>query len=114
MTYTVKCSQDTVKFHKKYYENIKNGSKTQTMRIARKRWDVQEGDIVTAVFPGIDETLDIRINVIGYKQLKSLIMEDAILEGYESIADLKNELTRIYPTINKWDRLYYYRFEVVA
>lgn len=113
MNYAINQSQETVKFHKKYFKCIRDGSKTQTLRLARKRLDVQEGDIVTAVFPGIDDTLNIRITKIGYKQFKSINQEDAQMEGFDSIADLKNELTRIYPLVNKWDRLYYYRFEVV-
>ena len=113
MSYVVNQSQEEVKFHKKYYPLIRDGFKTQTLRLARKRLDVQENDIVTAIFPGIDETLNIKINRIGYKQFKSINQEDANREGYESLADLKNELLRIYPLINKFDRLYYYQFEVL-
>lgn len=111
--YSVSELQEEVKFKKEYYPLIRDGVKTQTLRLARKRLDIQEGDTAVAVFPGIPETLKIKVNVIGYKQFKSLTLEDAVLEGFESVADLKNELIRIYPLINKWDRLYYYRFEVV-
>lgn len=69
--------------------------------------------IVTAIFPGISETLKIHIHKIGYKQFKSINLEDALREGFESVTDLKNELIRIYPLINKFDRLYYYQFEVI-
>lgn len=106
-------TQEEVKFKKEYYQLIKDGVKTQTLRLARKRLDVQEGSIVTAVFPGISETLKIHIHKIGYKQFKSINLEDAVREGFESITDLKNELMKIYPLINKFDRLYYYQFEVI-
>ena len=113
MTYKVNELQEEVKFNKKYYPLIRDGKKTQTLRLARKRLDVHEGDLVKAVFPGQDETLLIKINQIGYKQFKSINQEDATREGFESLTDLKNELLRIYPLINKFDRLYYYRFEVL-
>ena len=114
MNYSVDEPQEEIKFDKKYFKLIKNGSKTQTLRLARKRLDVQEDSIVKAIFPGIPETLKIHIHKIGYKQFKSITLEDALCEGFESITDLKNELIRIYPLINKFDRLYYYQFEVIV
>ena len=113
MTYVVHEPVGEVKFKKEYYSLMHDGLKTQTLRLARKRLDVREGDIVTAIFPGIPETLHIQINKIGYKQFKSVNLEDAKREGFDSITDLKNELIKIYPLINKFDRLYYYQFEVV-
>lgn len=113
MEYSVHEPQSEVKFHKKYYPLIKDGVKTQTLRLARKRLDVQEGDIVTAIFPGMDETVNIKIVKIGYKQFKSVTLEDALHEGYDNLADLKNDLISIYPLINKFDRLYYYQFQVI-
>ena len=104
---------EQIKFKKEYYTLMRDGKKTQTMRLARKRLDVQEGNVALAVFPGIPETLKIKITLVGYKQFKSIGLDDAVREGFESVADLKNELLRIYPIINKWDRLYYYQFEVV-
>ena len=104
---------EQIKFKKGYYPLMCEGKKTQTMRLARKRLDVQEGDVALAVFPGMDKTLLLKIRKVGYKQFKSIGLDDAVREGFESVADLKNELLKIYPIINKWDRLYYYQFEVV-
>lgn len=114
MNYSVDEPQEEIKFDKKYYPLISDGVKTQTLRLARKRLDVREGSTVKAVFPGMPETLEIHIHKIGYKQFKSITLEDALREGFESITDLKNELIRIYPLINKFDRLYYYQFEVIV
>ena len=114
MNYSVNETQEEIKFHKKYYSLIRDGVKTQTLRLAHKRLDVHEGDIVTVVFPGIDETLKIHIHKIGYKQFKSITLEDALCEGFENLSDLKNELLSIYPLMNKFDRLYYYKFEVIV
>lgn len=109
--YAVHEAIDEIKFNKKYYPLIRDGYKTQTMRLARKRLDVREGDIVNAVFPGLDEKVKIQIQKIGYKQFKSINKNDAEREGYDSINDLKNDLLKIYPTLNQFDRLYYYIFE---
>ena len=111
--YAVHEVTDEVKFNKKYYPLIRDGYKTQTMRLARKRLDVREGDIVHAVFPGLDEKVKIQIQKIGYKQFKSINKNDAEREGYNSISDLKNDLIKIYPRITRFDRLYYYHFQKV-
>lgn len=103
----------TIKFNKKYYNLIKDGVKTQTMRLARKRLDVQEGDVVTAIFPGTDLTLPVKILKIGYKQAKSINLSDAIREGYQEISQLLTELYYIYPNMNRFDRVYYYQFKVI-
>ena len=113
MSYKVNNPLTCVKFNKKFYELIRDGVKTQTMRLARKRLDVKEGDVVTAIFPGIDETLKIKIIKIGYKQLKSTDLEDALMEGYTGVDELRDDLRKFYPNITRFDRLYYYRFELI-
>ena len=80
------------KFNKEYYMPILTGEKTQTLRKNKKR--VRPGDIVLAVFSGTDFTQKLRITKIGYKQLKQTLM-------------------KIYPRIDKFDRLYYYRFKCI-
>ena len=112
MTYVVHEKQETIKFLKEYYPLIRDNIKTQTMRLASKRLNVNEDDIVTAIFPGITDTLKIKITKIGYRQFKNIKLEDAKREGYDSVGDLKNDLLKIYPCMNKWDRLYYYQFEL--
>lgn len=113
MSYRVTRPVDIIKFHKKYYLSILNRDKTQTMRLANKRLNVRENDVVTAVFPGWDKTLKIRIKKIGYKQAKSIDDEDAKREGFETKEELLSDLKGFYPNMDKWDRLYYYRFELL-
>ena len=36
-----------------------------------------------------------------------------MLEGYDSLDELKKDLLSIYPRLDNFDRLYYYRFKVV-
>ena len=113
MVYIVNNPQTKIKFKKEYYPLIRDGIKTQTLRNPTKRLDVNIGDVVLAVFPGINDTVKIKITQLGYKQFKSINMNDALLEGFDSITDLKNELLKIYPELNDYNRLYYYRFEKV-
>lgn len=113
MSYKVNNQSNVVKFHKKYYLKMLNKDKTQTMRLARKRLDVKEGDVVTAVFPGWNQTLKIKILKIGYKQAKSINDEDAKREGFNTKKELLEDLQGFYPNMDKWDRLYYYRFKVL-
>jgi len=100
-----------LKFNKEYYMPILAGEKTQTMRKNKKR--VKPGEIIRAVFPGTDFTLKLKITKIGYKQLKQITDEDAQLEGYKTNDELKKALMTIYPRIDKFDRLYYYRFKCI-
>lgn len=100
-----------IKFNKEYYQLILDGKKTQTLRTSNKRLQVDE--IIKAIFPGTSNELKIKITDIGYKQFKYLDEEDAMLEGYDSLDELKKDLLSIYPRLDNFDRLYYYRFEVV-
>lgn len=113
MSYKVKNPVGVIKFHKKYYLKMLNGDKTQTMRLARKRLDVRENDIVKAVFPGWDKTLKIKILKIGYKQAKSINEDDARREGFDTVDELLDDLKGFYPNMDKFNRLYYYRFKVL-
>lgn len=113
MSYKVNNPVNVIKFHKKYYLKMLNGDKTQTMRLARKRLDVRENDIVKAVFPGWDKTLKIKILKIGYKQAKSINDDDARCEGFNTVDELLDDLKGFYPNMDKYDRLYYYRFKVL-
>ena len=90
---------------------IKKGIKTQTIRNKNKR--LSEEEIVKAIFPGTEKELLLKITGTGYKQFKYLNDEDSKLEGYTNLEELKKELLYIYPSLDKLDRLYYYRFKVV-
>lgn len=100
-----------LKFNKEYYQPIHDGIKTQTIRKNNKRLNPDE--IVKAIFPGTEKELQIQITETGYKQFKYLDEEDAKLEGYNNLEELKKDLMNIYPLIDGFDRIYYYRFKLV-
>ena len=105
-----------VNFNGEYYEPILNGNKTQTMRIPSSRWDVEEDDLVVANFKGREEKLLLCITKIGYKNFGSINDEDAKREGFGSAAELKHTLEEIYTryTLQEYNRIYYYQFEVAG
>ena len=100
-----------LKFNKEYYPLILDGIKTQTLRKNNKR--LQAGEIVKAIFPGTTHECCLEITKTGYKQFKYLNFEDAELEGYDSVEDLKKDLLNIYPLLDSMSRLYFYRFKVI-
>lgn len=100
-----------LKFNKEYYQPIIAGVKTQTIRKNNKR--LQEEEIVKAIFPGTDIELKIQITHVGYKQFKFLDEEDATREGYQTVNELKQDLLRIYPLLDSFSRVYFYRFKVL-
>ena len=51
MVYIVHEKQKEIKFLKEYYPMIRDGVKTQTMRLASKRLDASVGDRITAMLP---------------------------------------------------------------
>lgn len=104
-----------VKFKQKYYDSIRNGVKTQTMRMAHKRIDVNPGEKIIAIFPDGSELL-LRITNVGYKAFKSINDEDAKREGFETKEELQKELLEIYKDyrIEDYNRFYYYQFEYMG
>ena len=104
-----------LKFKQEYYELIKQGKKTQTMRMPQGRLDIHPGDRVVALFPDGEELL-LNIEDVGYKSFKSIDDEDAHREGFENAEELKNVLREIYKEFNVqgYNRFYYYRFECMA
>ena len=99
-----------LKFNKMYYQMIVDGVKTQTIRKSNKRFGT--GETVKAIFPGTDLEITVIITDAGYKQFKYIDDEDAEREGYSSAQELKEALLEIYPRLDNFDRVYYYRFEV--
>lgn len=114
MTYAI-CGANKImkemKFNKEYYMPILTGEKTQTMRKSRKR--VRKGDIVRCIFTGTDMTCKVKITDMGYKQFKYINDKDAELEGFASADELKEALLKIYQRLDKFDRIYYYRFKCI-
>ena len=101
-----------IKFKKMFYKPIKNGVKTQTMRIPKKRLDLKKYDFATCVFEDCPEQIFVTITEVGYKYWQSLNDEDAMREGFGNVEDLKKFLHSVDPDVPSWGRLYYYRFKV--
>lgn len=105
---------EKVKFNSKYISLIREGIKTQTMRIPNKRIKTPVGKIIAAVFPGTLNVIALLITKKGYKQFKNIDDDDAKREGFNTADELKMELKNIYPHLEDYNRIYYYQFVVVA
>lgn len=101
-----------IKFKKRFYQSIKDGIKTQTLRIPQKRLDLKKYDFATCIFEDCPEQIYVTITDVGYKYWQSLNEKDAEMEGFESVDELKKFLLSVYPNVPAWGRLYYYRFTV--
>ena len=102
---------ELLKFNKKYYQNIITGVKTQTIRKHNKKF--RKDEIIKAIFPGTTDECYLQITDSGYKQFKYLDHEDARLEGYSTLEELKSDLLDIYPLLDAMTRIYWIRFKVV-
>lgn len=78
-------------FKKKFLDAIRNGTKTQTIRLW-KRCMFRAGQ--ASYIPGVGY---IRITAIDRVELADLTDEDARPDGFESIAALRSEINAIYP-----------------
>lgn len=105
---------ELVKFNKKWIYPIRRGDKTQTIRVPEKRIETPVGKVVAAVFPGTSNVIALLITKKGYKQFKNINDNDARREGFHHAWKLKEELRSIYPYLEDYNRVYYYRFEVVC
>jgi len=103
---------EIMKFKDHYYPAIKNGVKTQTMRMPHKRFNVNENEYVIGRFKTYEDIL-LKITKVGYKMFKSINDEDAMREGFNSADELKNELLEIYKDkkVLETSRFYYYQFK---
>ena len=101
-----------IKFKKQFYPLIRDGIKTQTLRIPKKRLDVKQDDFAVCLFEDCPEKIYITVTKVGYKYWQSLNDDDALREGFNNVEELKNFLLSIYPDVPSWGRLYFYRFKV--
>ncbi len=103
---------EIIEFKDHFYNNIKNGVKTQTMRIPSHRREIKEGDYVIGRFKTYQDTL-LKITKTGYKMFKNINDDDAKREGFNTAEELKNELLEIYKDkqILETSRVYYYQFK---
>lgn len=101
-----------IKFKPEFFDPIKKGFKTQTLRTPSHRVDVVPGDFAVCIFPGTDDRIFITITDVGYKDFRSLNLDDAKREGFNTVEELKKCLLGIYPKLDNSNRLYYYRFVV--
>ncbi|GAB4132484.1 ASCH domain-containing protein [Thermopirellula anaerolimosa] len=79
-------------FKKKFMDAIRNGTKTQTIRLWkwRRMKEGQKSYIPGAGYIVIDEVAEVR--------LEDLTDDDARPDGFATAADLRAEIAQLYPT----------------
>lgn len=78
-------------FKKKFLESIRQGSKTQTIRIWKHR-RMRSGQ--RSYIPGAGY---IRVEIVDRVELADLNDEDARRDGFASAGDLRAEIAKLYP-----------------
>lgn len=101
---------DTLKFNKEYYNIVKLGVKTSTIR---KHCHVKEGEIIRAIFETKSIVLFLKITKITPIALRGLTDEIAKKEGYLGVDLLKATLERIYDVSDDSELFYQIEFEQV-
>ncbi len=78
-------------FQRRFFEAIRSGKKTQTIRLWKtRRVKVEQSCYV----PGLGRVV---IEAVEEVELNGLTEEDAMLDGFESLAELRREIKRLYP-----------------
>ena len=81
-----------------YFDRIRNGQKTTTLRYWRRR-RVQAGSL--ELVPGLGL---VRIEEVRPVTLAALRLADARADGFESLLELRRTLKRIYPPATRRGR----------
>ena len=80
-------------FKRKFLDLIISGKKTQTIR-NWKNITLQIGEIVKAT--NIKDEVNIIINSINKKKFSEVTEKEAILDGFENLKELKEEIYQFY------------------
>ncbi len=78
-------------FKKKFLEAIRQGTKTQTIRVWTHR-RMKAGQ--RSYIPGAGY---IRVDAVDAVELSELTEDDAVRDGFASLAELRGEIERLYP-----------------
>jgi hypothetical protein len=94
-------------FKKKFLEAIRQGTKTQTIRLWTHRM-MRAGQ--RSYIPGAGY---IRIESVEQVSLEELTEEDAVRDGFHSLADLRAEISSIYESRADGKRPFRIRFTLL-
>jgi len=88
-------------------QSVLNGTETITIRSGRRNYAVGP-----AVMKSPDRTIPIEITKLEFKTFGELNDEDAKGDGGQSVAELKRDLLRFYPTLKDGDPMTLVYFHV--
>ncbi len=96
-----------LKFRRKYKDKIVSGEKTSTIRLETR---LKPGDTVL-VIAGSETIGTAKILGVTDRKFKDLTEEDAGLDGFRSLQELRAELKDIYGPLNEETTLKLVRFK---
>jgi hypothetical protein len=85
-----------------YFDLVNNGIKTSTIRYKRRNYNIGECKFYSDT---TDKTTIVKIKEIQYKIMSDLTEQDAIQDGFRSLAELKGALLRFYPNATDSDEI---------
>ncbi|MCA9886319.1 MAG: ASCH domain-containing protein [Anaerolineae bacterium] len=77
-----------------FIASIRSGRKHATIRQGKRR--VSTGKLQ---FASNDDAIAVHVHTVRYTTFAELSNEDAVDDGFDTLADLQNTLRRFYPTI---------------
>lgn len=84
-------------FHTERMEKIFNGEKLATVRQGRREYPL--GEVICQETNNEDNFVKLNIKTISYKRFKDLDDDDAYIDGYADVEDLRQVLWSIYPNL---------------
>ncbi|NOU58638.1 ASCH domain-containing protein [Marinifilum caeruleilacunae] len=96
-----------IHFHSDFYEDIKNGYKTQTARFKEAAPELGRGEAIFDDKPPIP----IDITKVKYKKFESLNREEVQKDGFNSKTELWSVLVGFYPQLKPTDPLLLIEFK---
>ena len=92
-------SMRVLTFKTEYLDMIEKGKKIQTIRFWKKSPIGRVGEVITAT--NFRKKLRLRLVSLESKKVRQLTMEEARLDGFNSLGELRRALTSIYTVDSK-------------
>lgn len=77
-----------------YFASVKRGEKKSTIRVGRRK--LSKG---TLILESNQERLKVELRYIAHKHLKDLTENDAQIDGFRNLAELRKALFQIYSNL---------------
>jgi hypothetical protein len=108
--FRVELDRKSIRIDPKFFPDIQEGRKKATVRRGVRSYPI--GRIVIESDEPSPRVLDVSVESIQFKAYEELTEEDARRDGYNSLADLRSELDRIYGDLSPKDLMTIVEFDI--